>query len=165
MTQSVIDRYRGLLVQAFAEHIRESVDARLKAAIAQNSVSSEAVGAEETAEESDERGVETTVEELEGFFMVKAMLREDVELSRVHGRDSKSYFAVLLDDNNRKPICRLWFNRRQKYVGVFDAEKRETRIPLGRVEDRSGRRKLTLLSDSRSFLRRGRSSAKNLLLP
>lgn len=42
-------------------------------------------------------------------------------------RDTKSYCGVLLDNNNRKPICRLHFNRSKKYFGVFDSGKNETR--------------------------------------
>ena len=38
--------------------------------------------------------------------------------------------TVLLDDNNRKPIARLHFNAGQKYLGLFDAEKNETRHPI-----------------------------------
>lgn len=30
-------------------------------------------------------------------------------------------------DNNRKPLCRLHFNRSKKYVGLFDDSKGETR--------------------------------------
>ena len=45
-------------------------------------------------------------------------------------RDTKSYCGVLLDDNNRKPICRLRFNYSQKYIGLFDAEKNEEKFPL-----------------------------------
>ncbi|WP_235022352.1 hypothetical protein [Amycolatopsis alkalitolerans] len=56
-------------------------------------------------------------------------------VARVFGRDTKTYFGVLLDDNNRKPIARLWFNRARKYLGVFDEDKVETRIPLEHVED------------------------------
>lgn len=55
--------------------------------------------------------------------------------ARVVQRDAKSYFAVLLDDNNRKPIARLHFNRGQKYLGVFDANKVETRIPIGALDE------------------------------
>lgn len=40
-------------------------------------------------------------------------------------RDSKSYCAILLDNNNRKPVCRLWFNRSQYYLGLFDEQKNE----------------------------------------
>ena len=54
---------------------------------------------------------------------------------RVAFRDAKSYFAVLCDDNNRKPICRLWFNASQKYLGLLDDEKNENRHPIEQVTD------------------------------
>lgn len=50
-------------------------------------------------------------------------------------RDMKSYCGVLLDDNNRKPVCRLWFNGSQKYLGLFDEQKQEERIPIEDLED------------------------------
>jgi hypothetical protein len=58
-----------------------------------------------------------------------------VPASRIVARDTKTYFGVLLDDNNRKPIARLWFNRSKKYLGVFDENKVETRIPIEDLED------------------------------
>ena len=42
-------------------------------------------------------------------------------------RDTKSYFSLLMDDNNRKPVCRLHFNRSKKYIGLLDDKKTETR--------------------------------------
>ena len=89
--------------------------------------------APETETSSDERIV-TTEEELEGFRIVKAIVCGVVEPERIASRDTKSYFGVLLDDNNRKPICRLRFNRSQLYVGLFDAEKNETRHPIDNVD-------------------------------
>jgi hypothetical protein len=80
-------------------------------------------------------GIETTGEELEGFHVVKAICREVVEGNRITYRDSKNYFAVFIDDNNRKPICRLHFNRTQKYLGIFDAQKVETKIPIESIDD------------------------------
>lgn len=59
----------------------------------------------------------------------------EVKPARVVQRDAKSYFAVLLDDNNRKPIARLHFNRAQKYLGVFDQNKVETRIPVATLDE------------------------------
>jgi hypothetical protein len=38
------------------------------------------------------------------------------------GRDSKTYFGVLLDDNNRRPIARLWFTGSNQYLGGAPAE-------------------------------------------
>ena len=68
--------------------------------------------------------IETTLEELEGYQIVKAIACSEVKPQRVAQRDAKSYFAVLLDNNNRKPIARLWFNgKKQKYLGLFDEQQ------------------------------------------
>jgi hypothetical protein len=75
------------------------------------------------------------LEEREGFSIVRAVIASEIPYTRVFIRDQKTYCAVLIDDNNRKPVCRLHFNRAQKYLGLFDAEKVETRMPIDRVED------------------------------
>lgn len=65
----------------------------------------------------------TTEEEIEGAQIVKAILREIVPSSRIAFRDTQSYFSILLDDNNRKPICRLHFNTSNKYIELFNNGK------------------------------------------
>lgn len=68
-------------------------------------------------------------------MVVKSILRQKFAVSRIVGRDTATYFGILLDDNNRKPLARLWFNRGKKYLGIFDAEKNETRLEVQSVED------------------------------
>lgn len=80
-------------------------------------------------------GIETTQEELDGFRVVLAIVCGEVDPARVVYRDAKSYFAILLDDNNRRPICRLHFNAAQKYLGLLDEAKQETRHPIASVRD------------------------------
>ncbi len=80
------------------------------------------VSATVTPLETNEKEIETTVEETEGFMIVRAILRKSVAVSRVVMRDVQSYCGILLDDNNRKPICRLHFNGSKKFVTVFDVE-------------------------------------------
>lgn len=77
----------------------------------------------------------TTDEELEGYYIVKAIVRTVLDVSRITYRDTKSYFGILADDNNRRPICRLHFNRSQKYIGIFDNDKAETRFPLNSIDE------------------------------
>jgi len=84
-------------------------------------------------EKSD--GIVTTEEELEGFQIVRAIACQKISPNRVAHRDTKSYFGILSDDNNRKPICRLHFNASQKYIGIFDKDKKETRHPINEVTD------------------------------
>lgn len=43
--------------------------------------------------------------------------------------------GVLLDDNNRKPIARLHFNTGQRYLGLFDENKVETRYPITSLDE------------------------------
>jgi hypothetical protein len=58
-----------------------------------------------------------------------------VAVKRIALRDVQSYCGVLLDDNNRKPICRLYFNTAQKYLGMFDENRQETKVPIASLDD------------------------------
>ena len=86
----------------------------------------------EVAVKSD--GIETTEEELDGYYVVKSILRETVDVSRIFIRDVRSYCGILLDDNNRQPICRLRFNRSTKYLSLFHNDNEE-RVPVDNVDD------------------------------
>jgi hypothetical protein len=77
----------------------------------------------------------TTAEELEGFYIIKSLLRTLVDPNRIVHRDTQSYMGILLDDNNRKPIARLHFNRSQKYLGIFDESRKERRVPIQSIDD------------------------------
>ncbi|MCH8199698.1 MAG: hypothetical protein IIA54_06495 [Chloroflexi bacterium] len=86
-----------------------------------------------TTAEAD--AIVTTEAELNGYYAVKAILHDTIDVRRVTLRDAKSYAAILLDNTNRKVVCRLWFNGKQKYLGILDTEKHETKIPIDSVDD------------------------------
>jgi hypothetical protein len=50
-------------------------------------------------------------------------------------RDLKSYFNVLLDDNNRKPICRFYFHSDQKRLGLIDENKDVERVEIDSLDE------------------------------
>ena len=50
-------------------------------------------------------------------------------------RDTQSYFGILLDDNNRKPLCRLHLNTGTTYIGIIDEAKNETREIIESIDD------------------------------
>ncbi len=78
----------------------------------------------------------TTEDELEAYHIVKSILRTKVEAKRIIARDVQSYFGILLDDNNRKPICRLYFNSlSRKQIGIFGAGKTETKYDIIAIDD------------------------------
>lgn len=139
-TRRAREQFAPLVLEAGVQFLNDQVNSRLKSALNTSFATPEpdGEGTEEEETEEPERGdgIETTIEELEGYRIVKAIACSEVKPQRVAHRDSKSYFAVLLDDNNRKPIARLHFNgKSRKYLGTFDAAKNETRHLLGSLDD------------------------------
>lgn len=138
MTKAVLDQFTGITQRAYRNFVNEQISDRLKSALQpRESATVAATSAPPPATEASASvGVETTAEELEAFHIVRAILGDVVEPERVVPRDVKTYFGILLDDNNRKPIVRLHFETAQKYVGLFDnAAKEEVRVPIGKLTD------------------------------
>ena len=89
-----------------------------------------------TASEQASNGIITTAEEIQGYYIVKGALSGSIDLERVVMRDLRSYCSVLLDNTNRKPICRLHFNDTEhKYLGLFDKGRNEDRVPITKLDE------------------------------
>jgi hypothetical protein len=131
LTAQAREMIGGAIKTAFREIIRDAVQARLSSAL-ESTGKAESVEKIEPASEPDE--IETTQEETEGTLIIKSIVRDVIKASRVNLRDSKSYCAVLIDDNNRKPLARLHFNRSRKYIELFDTEKSE-RLEIDGLDD------------------------------
>jgi predicted type IV restriction endonuclease len=143
-TQKIREQFKTLVTKATAQYLNDQVNERLKTALGASapfSVTAEALpeavssGPVVEANISHDSEIVTTPDELEGYQIVKAIACSEVKPQRVTHRDAKSYFAVLLDDNNRKPVARLHFNGRQKHIGLFDSQKNETRHALDTLDD------------------------------
>jgi predicted type IV restriction endonuclease len=132
LTQARREYFSHITKRSFHQLVNERLDYRLKSAMSGH-------GAPAAQEEGDagegEGGVVTTAEEMEGFYIVKSILREIVDPARIAHRDTQSYMGILLDDNNRKPLVRLHFNRARKQIGVFDENRKEERIPIDSLND------------------------------
>lgn len=130
LTEKVMEQFKDFVQKAVSQQISEKVNDRLQSAL-----NKEEEKMQEETEVAEESKVVTTEEELEGYRIVVAILRRKIDKSRITARDTQSYFGILLDDNNRKPICRLHFNGTNKYLGIFDADKKETRHLLESIDD------------------------------
>lgn len=130
MTQVVKDQFTHLTKRAFQQLVSDKINDRLKVALADDGVSAAEPTEPVIPPAENEEKVITSPDEWEAFYIVRAILREVVDPKIVTIRDAQSYCAVLFDDNNRKPICRFYFNSKNKSVGVFDAQKVETRTGI-----------------------------------
>ncbi|MEG3163057.1 type I restriction endonuclease [Sphingomonas sp. PB2P19] len=135
MTASVKEQFQPVLAASIAGLIRDRVNDRLTSAL--NVANPSPVDIDEGASDdmSQGDGIITTEDEIGGFRIVQAIAARHVDPKRIVIRDSKSYCAILLDDNNRKSIARLHFNSpTTRYVGTF-AGKAETRHGVGALTD------------------------------
>jgi len=125
-TQQVVEQFGPIIKQAFISLINDHINARLKTALV-GKPADQPLAEQEQAESK----IVTTQEEMEGFYIVRAILRLTVDVGRVFHRDAQTYFSILLDDSNRKTICRLHFNAiSQKYIGFIGEDKKEKRYPI-----------------------------------
>jgi hypothetical protein len=131
LTEKIMEQFTDLVKKSLNQFVSEKVNDRLTSALSKESQQR----AEEVVEEEPESLIVTTEEELEGYRIVKAILIRKIDLERVVYRDTQSYFGILLDDNNRKPICRLHFNGTKKYIGLFDKNKVEKKELLETLDD------------------------------
>jgi predicted type IV restriction endonuclease len=136
ITAQVKEQFIPVIAKAFQHFINDKLNDRLKSALSIDVPIMSSNQAESgSVENADENKIVTTQEELEGFYAIKSILKGVVNLSRVVHRDTQSYFGILLDDNNRKPIARLYFNGSKKYLSVFTSDKKEEKIPVATVDD------------------------------
>jgi predicted type IV restriction endonuclease len=150
-TPAIKDQFTPIAKRAFEQLIGEKINARLKGAMTpEPSLVATPVPVETPADTTAEAQVNTTMEEIEAFHTVRAILRDVVSPRRIFIRDAQSYCAILLDDNNRKPLCRLRFNNLQKLrIGLFNDKREEELEPLEGVDDIfnfTDRLKATLIS-------------------
>lgn len=136
ITTKLLEQFTSLVKRSISSLISDKISNRLKSALNTETTPESSTQQEEVKENIDiDNGIVTTEEELEGFRIVRAILCGIVAVNRIAHRDAQTYFAILFDDNNRKPICRLYFNSANKYIATFDAEKKETKHLLNSLED------------------------------
>ncbi|KOY86357.1 restriction endonuclease [bacterium 336/3] len=140
VTQKVIDQFTSIVKKTFQQIISETVNLRLNQAVIKETETLQIaeIPKLDVQQNGDDEAskIITTEEELESFYIIKAILRVKIDSNRIFYRDTQSYFGILLDNNNRKPICRLHLNGSKKYLSLFDGEGRsERKIEIRTIDD------------------------------
>ncbi|NLG70390.1 MAG: endonuclease [Firmicutes bacterium] len=127
---TVRDRFRPIIKQALGQYVNDLITERLRSAM--EATSSQEPQEEAPSAESEQPGdnVVTTLEELEAFLIVKAILRRHVAPDRIGYKDTKVYFSVLLDGKATRWVCRFRFRQSTKSVGLRAVDGSEERVGL-----------------------------------
>jgi len=139
LTAEIRGRFGGLIAATILDILRDQANQRLKDAIDRPALPVPPTGRLVEGPATPEsngvaEAVKTTEEEIEGLRIIKAIVRKEISVSRVHLRDAASYCAILFDDNNRKPLARLYLEGKKKRIGLF-SDKTEVRYDISSVDD------------------------------
>ena len=127
-TKQVVEKFTPIIKKTFRIFITDQVNSKLSAAL-NTSVNTKHDEPEEDLEDTTtEAAIITTPEELESYAITKVLLNDFVDCNRIFYRDNQSYFNILLDDNIRKWIIRVYMNRTKKYVLLNDGNRTKIEI-------------------------------------
>lgn len=122
-TQAVIDKFKPILKSALTEYINETVNDKIKFAL--NNVSSTS---------SQENNISSN-DEWEFVSIIKDILKDTTSTNNIFHKQTESYLAILLNNNTRKWICRLYLSSTQKTLVLPDENKKEQKYPINDIND------------------------------
>lgn len=136
-TPKVVERFKDLYIKSFAQYINDLLNERFQAAIASDKALNEEKRSEVAPSEEPikEQEVVTTPEELEGFAIVKSLVHDIIDPTRVTYKDTLSYISITIDDKVTKWICRLRLDGNNHYLYLPSSDKKRNAINIDSVND------------------------------
>jgi predicted type IV restriction endonuclease len=140
VNSKIIEKFSSIVRKTFQQVISETVNTRLNNAVISENENFQIAEIPkldpEQSKEDEASKIITTEEELESFYIIKAILRSKIESNRIFYRDTQSYFGIIIDNNNRKVICRLHLNTAKKYLSVFEGTERvERKVEINSIDE------------------------------
>lgn len=133
-TAKLVDQYRPIVKKSIASVINDIISDRLNVAIknenkVEKQMSQEVENENQQPDEMNEeklpdgvvfqdreKGIVTTQEEIDAYNIVRSILRQYVDVSRIQYNDYKNYFVVNIDGSTWWWICRIYIGKRSKKI-------------------------------------------------
>lgn len=122
-TKQVVDSFKPTIAKSFNQLINEQVNSKLNTALNQTSDDSDdSENEKDVSKEKNDKAnnIVTTPEELETYAISKLIIKEVLDQDRVGYRDNQSYFNILIDDNIRKWVLRVYFKKNRNFIMLHD---------------------------------------------
>lgn len=142
-TSQIVEKFNPIINKAFNQFINETMSLKFEQTL--NGSSSIRTNTNIIDESMDDTActvtieepiskILTTAEELEGFAIIKSLLRKVVSPDVITYKDTESYFGILYSNNTRKWICRLQLNSK-KYLIIPNEDKTVEKIKIESIDD------------------------------
>lgn len=155
--QSAIDKFQPIVKRSLKQFIDERVNERFKSAMDGSGGGETIIPPTPEVEEEppktevvdDTPKVETTLEELEAYGIIKAMLKDVLPAEKIDYKDTIYYFSIEYDGKRTKWICRLVLKDNLKYIVIpsDDEDARKHNIGYGKRYELESVNSLYDLSD------------------
>ena len=109
-TQKALEKFSPIIKKSFIAFVNEIVNQKISSALTTESDVKEEVA--EDVEDIVESKIITTQEELDAFYIVRAILSEFVPTDDIIYKDTERYFGIFYK-NLRQTLCRLYMNTKK----------------------------------------------------
>ena len=158
-TAAVVEKFRPIVKTSLNSLIGEMMNERITTALktdatpASDTSSESAVldGDEGEAADSARNRIVTTDEELQAYYIVKAILASEVDMSQVSYKDTYRYFAVLYGDTPARWVCRLRLTARKKSLILPAESGDDVKHELSGLDDIYGHKE-AIIASARRFV-------------
>lgn len=135
-TAAVVEKFMPIVKKSFNQFMNETLSTKFAETLNnKNSIQSEIALSDEAPSESDIiNKINTTSEELEGYAIIKSILRADINPDDINYKDTETYFGILYQNNTRKWICRLYLGTKKSIV-FPTVDKGQERIYIDSLND------------------------------
>lgn len=114
LRQHIIEQFQGITKRAFRQFINDQVNERLRSALNEGEALQTELVPEpkpqmegQSKHQREGKSIDTTPEEVEGFRLVREILKDTVNPNRIFFWDTARFSIILLDDVKKKVICRM----------------------------------------------------------
>lgn len=134
-TATVVEKFLPIIKRAYNQLITETLSTKFAETLkGDTKLNYNADVQDEIAADANIDKIVTTGEELEGFAIIKSILRTLIDPNEITYKDTETYFGVLYKNNTRKWICRLYLGSKKSIVIPTD-DKGQERYYLESLND------------------------------
>ena len=135
-TATVVEKFLPIVKRAYSQLITETLSTKfaetLKGDVKLHDDGNDVK--DEIAIDKNVNKVVTTPNELEGFAIIKSILRTTIDPNDITYKDTETYFGILYKNNTRKWICRLYLGTKKSIV-LPTGDKGQERYYLETLND------------------------------
>jgi hypothetical protein len=132
-TATVVEKFLPIVKRAFNQLITETLSTKFAETLKGDTPLSNDIK-QEIAIDTNINKIITTPDELEGFAIIKSILRTNIDPNDITYKDTETYFGILYKHNTRKWICRLYLGSKKSIV-IPTSDKGQERYYLETLND------------------------------